>query len=64
MRTVSVDRKSLEKVLVPRPGEKPNGNTLLLITGGAEEYNIMSPGSLDLVLKKRKGFVKLALTTG
>ncbi|KAJ3206719.1 diacylglycerol O-acyltransferase 1 [Dinochytrium kinnereticum] len=61
---VSCDRKALERVLVPRKNAKPSGNALILITGGGEEYTYMAPNTMDLVIKKRKGFVKLALTTG
>ncbi|KAJ3372828.1 Diacylglycerol O-acyltransferase 2-like protein 6 [Allomyces arbusculus] len=40
------------------------GKALLLVIGGAEEATYIEPGTMDLVLKKRKGFVKLALETG
>eukprot|EP01060_Flectonema_neradi_P009627 TRINITY_DN16854_c0_g1_i3.p1 TRINITY_DN16854_c0_g1~~TRINITY_DN16854_c0_g1_i3.p1 ORF type:complete len:503 (+),score=81.76 TRINITY_DN16854_c0_g1_i3:45-1511(+) len=40
------------------------GNAALLVVGGAEEALDASPGTFDLVLKKRKGFVKIALLTG
>lgn len=40
------------------------GATIVIALGGAEEFKHLSYGSMDLVLKKRKGFVKIALTTG
>ena len=40
------------------------GNAALLVVGGAEEALDAAPGTFDLVLKKRKGFVKIALQTG
>lgn len=40
------------------------GTSVLLMVGGAEEAFYARPGSVDLVLKKRKGFVRLALRAG
>ncbi|KAJ3305063.1 2-acylglycerol O-acyltransferase 1 [Kappamyces sp. JEL0829] len=50
------------------------GTSMIIALGGAEEFRYMdfgkphhvltSPGTIDLVIKKRKGFVKLALATG
>ncbi|KAJ3302389.1 diacylglycerol O-acyltransferase 1 [Blyttiomyces sp. JEL0837] len=73
MAGVSVDRPALEALLVPPKDKKgevksianpKQGRAVLLIVGGGEEYTYMEPQTLDLVLKKRKGFAKLALTTG
>ncbi|KAI8609453.1 diacylglycerol-acyltransferase [Chytriomyces sp. MP71] len=64
---IGVDRKSLEYVLKerdPKDKSKAAGNILTLVVGGAEEFEYMQPKTMDLVLEKRKGFVKLALTTG
>ncbi|KAJ3341496.1 2-acylglycerol O-acyltransferase 1 [Entophlyctis luteolus] len=63
---VSVDRKSLEHVLTETDAATgaPAGNIVTLVVGGAEEFQHMEPGTMDLVLAGRKGFVKLALTTG
>ena len=63
---VSAERRSLEHVLKPQALSKGKGTgrALLLILGAAEEYTLLEPGTLDLVLHKRKGFAKLALTTG
>ena len=41
-----------------------DGSAILLAAGGAEESLLAAPGSMDLVLAKRKGFVRAALTTG
>lgn len=40
------------------------GTSVLIMVGGAEEAFYARPGSVDLVLKKRKGFVRLALRAG
>jgi hypothetical protein len=42
----------------------PPGTAMVLVIGGAEEFRYMKQGTMDLVLLKRKGFVKIALTTG
>jgi 2-acylglycerol O-acyltransferase 2 len=42
----------------------PPGTAMVIVIGGAEEFRYMKEGTLDLVLLKRKGFVKIALTTG
>ncbi|KAI9136567.1 diacylglycerol-acyltransferase [Paraphysoderma sedebokerense] len=38
--------------------------SLIIVVGGAEEAKYIEPNTMDLVLQKRKGFVKLALETG
>lgn len=40
------------------------GKCVALVIGGAEESILARPRTNDLVLKKRKGFVKMALETG
>ena len=40
------------------------GTAMVIAIGGAEEFRHMREGTLDLVLLKRKGFVKIALVTG
>jgi uncharacterized membrane protein YhdT len=52
-----LDSRSREK-------SSETGKVLLLVLGGAEEATHIEPGTLDLVLIKRKGFIKLALQTG
>ncbi|KAJ3339753.1 diacylglycerol O-acyltransferase 1 [Kappamyces sp. JEL0680] len=44
--------------------EGPPGTVMQITVGGGEELKYMEPGTLDLVMKKRKGFVRLALETG
>eukprot|EP01064_Diplonema_japonicum_P023260 TRINITY_DN336_c0_g2_i1.p1 TRINITY_DN336_c0_g2~~TRINITY_DN336_c0_g2_i1.p1 ORF type:complete len:476 (+),score=63.19 TRINITY_DN336_c0_g2_i1:38-1429(+) len=52
-------RGTLRKVLTGKPGD-----SALLVVGGAEEALDASPGTFDLIIKKRKGFVRIALQTG
>ena len=40
------------------------GNSICLVLGGAKEALDAHPGTADLTLKNRKGFVKIALRTG
>ena len=40
------------------------GNAVVIIIGGAEEALEARPQSYRLILRKRKGFCKLALQTG
>ncbi|KAJ3370770.1 Diacylglycerol O-acyltransferase 2-like protein 6 [Allomyces arbusculus] len=46
------------------PPSQGEGRALLICIGGAEESLRTTPGRIELVLHKRKGFVKLALHTG
>eukprot|EP00798_Chlamydomonas_sp_ICE-L_P004294 gene4294-14404_t len=55
----SVSRKSITNILTSGPG-----SSALLVPGGASESMLSSPGCMDVVLLRRKGFVRLALTTG
>ncbi|KAJ3170040.1 Diacylglycerol O-acyltransferase 2 [Irineochytrium annulatum] len=59
---ISCDRKALESAL--RPKDKSTGKAVHLVPGGGEEYLEMREKSIDLVLKKRKGFARMALITG
>lgn len=52
--------KSIEYVL----GKSNGGNVLVLSIGGAKESYNCRPGTHKIVLKNRKGFVKLALRNG
>lgn len=56
---ISADKKSLLNVWRKGPGE-----SVALVIGGAEEAVMTKPGTADLVLNKRLGFVKLALAEG
>ncbi|SCW03359.1 LAFE_0G08680g1_1 [Lachancea fermentati] len=53
----SVSRKNALKVL-------DQNFSICIVVGGAQEALTSKVGSADLVLKRRKGFVKLALETG
>ncbi|KAA6422675.1 MAG: diacylglycerol acyltransferase type 2A [Trebouxia sp. A1-2] len=55
---IDVSKTTLLKVL-----KKP-GRAVALAVGGAEESLLSRPHTLDLVLKKRQGFIRIALQTG
>lgn len=57
---VSASSKSIKWVLSNRNG----GNVGVLLVGGASESFYCRPGDYEILLKNRKGFVKLALKTG
>ncbi|EXJ65383.1 hypothetical protein A1O7_01724 [Cladophialophora yegresii CBS 114405] len=61
----SVSRESIENILSKggRNGEGM-GRAVTIVIGGARESLDAQPHSLRLVLKSRKGFVKLAIRTG
>lgn len=65
MGLASVSRESCENILSKggRNGEGM-GRAITIVVGGARESLDAKPGSLKLVLKKRKGFVKLAIREG
>lgn len=56
----SVSADSLKYLLCKNGG----GNIPILSVGGAAEAYYCKPGEYKLVLKKRKGFIKIALQTG
>ncbi|OLL26212.1 Diacylglycerol O-acyltransferase 2B [Neolecta irregularis DAH-3] len=55
----SVSRSSCEALLQRGPG-----NAITIVVGGAQESLLSKPGTLNLVLRKRRGFIKLAIRTG
>ena len=55
-----VSRDSLEFVLT----QKGAGHSIVLVVGGAAEIIDVWDDTYVLTLKKRKGFIKLALQTG
>lgn len=57
---VSVSANSLNYLL----GKKDGGNVVAVMVGGAEEAFYCKPGSYKVVLKNRKGFVKIAMKNG
>lgn len=52
-------RSSCLKILA-----RGSGSAIMLAVGGAYESLLSSPGTYDLCLKKRKGFVRVALQSG
>jgi hypothetical protein len=44
--------------------QRGTGNAVVIVVGGAAEALLCHPGATTLVLKNRKGFVKVALNTG
>ena len=61
MGAVSCDRSAMKRALDTRRG---GGSCMVIQVGGGEEFTYMTKNTIDLVLAKRKGFVKLALQTG
>ncbi|KAI4198539.1 MAG: hypothetical protein LQ346_002742 [Caloplaca aetnensis] len=61
----SVSRESCENILSKggRNGEGM-GRAITIVVGGARESLDAQPQTMNLVLKRRKGFVKLAIRTG
>jgi hypothetical protein len=56
----SVSRESCVHILT----KQGNGNAIQIVIGGAAEALDAHPGTVSLVLKRRKGFVRLALQHG
>lgn len=55
-----VDKANLMKILTNQVG----GQALVIFPGGAREGMYTQPKTMDLVLKSRKGFIKVALESG
>ncbi|KAG0303800.1 diacylglycerol O-acyltransferase 1 [Dissophora globulifera] len=55
----SVSKDSCESILRSGPGQ-----SITIVVGGAQESLAAKPGTLDLTLKKRMGFIKLAVENG
>jgi 2-acylglycerol O-acyltransferase 2/2-acylglycerol O-acyltransferase 1 len=61
----SVSRESCENILTKGGSDGEGmGRAITIVVGGARESLNAQPHSLRLVLKRRKGFVKLAIRTG
>jgi len=61
----SVSRESCENILSRGgPNKEGMGRAITIVVGGARESLDSRPDHLRLVLKRRKGFVKLAIRTG
>ncbi|KAL3263816.1 hypothetical protein ABHI18_001359 [Aspergillus niger] len=44
--------------------ERGMGRSIAITVGGSREYNIAKPGTMGIVIKIRKGFVRVAVETG
>ncbi|KAI9693879.1 MAG: diacylglycerol O-acyltransferase 1 [Bathelium mastoideum] len=65
MGLASVSGESIENLLSRGgPNREGMGRAITIVIGGARESLDAQPGRLKLVLKRRKGFVKLAIRTG
>lgn len=65
MGLASVSRESCENILTKGgPNGEGMGRAITIVVGGARESLDAKPYTLSLVLKRRKGFVKLAIRTG
>jgi 2-acylglycerol O-acyltransferase 2/2-acylglycerol O-acyltransferase 1 len=61
----SVSRESCENILTKGGSDGEGmGRAITIVVGGARESLNAQPHSLRLVLKRRKGFIKLAIRTG
>jgi 2-acylglycerol O-acyltransferase 2 len=65
MGLASVSRESCENLLSKGgPNGQGMGRGITIVVGGARESLETQPGTLRLVLHRRKGFIKLAIRTG
>jgi 2-acylglycerol O-acyltransferase 2 len=65
MGLASVSRESCENILSKGgPNKEGMGRAITIVIGGARESLDAQPHTLRLVLRRRKGFVKLAIRTG
>ncbi|CAG8288638.1 unnamed protein product [Penicillium olsonii] len=65
MGLASVSRESCENILTKGGSDGEGmGRAITIVVGGARESLNAQPNTLRLVLKRRKGFVKLAIRTG
>jgi len=55
-----VDKESIDWLLT----KQGRGNAIVIVPGGAEEALEARPGSHTIILRKRKGFVKMAIKYG
>jgi len=58
---VRLDRAPADPPSTLRAGP---GSSITIVVGGAAESLSAHPGTADLTLKRRKGFIKLAIRTG
>lgn len=55
----SVSKKSCERIL-----KKGKGSAITIVVGGATESLKAHPGTADLTLRRRLGFIKIAIRNG
>lgn len=55
----SVSKKSCERIL-----RKGKGSAITIVVGGATESLKAHPGTADLTLRRRLGFIKIAIRNG
>ncbi|CBX90391.1 similar to diacylglycerol O-acyltransferase 2B [Plenodomus lingam JN3] len=61
----SVSRESCQNILSKGgPNGEGMGRAITIVVGGARESLDARPGTIKLVLRRRKGFIKMALRTG
>lgn len=58
------NEKSIKYLLSTPPRSSYTGRATVLIVGGASESMESTPGTYRVIVKRRKGFVKLALKYG
>lgn len=59
MGVCSVSKRSCERIL-----RKGKGNAITIVVGGASESLSAKPGTANLTLRKRLGFIKIAFRNG
>jgi hypothetical protein len=57
-------KKKYKKILFVKNSIMSPSNAVVIVVGGASEAADAVPGKFDLTLKRRKGFVKLAIQKG
>lgn len=57
-------KESIKYLLSTPPSSSFTGRATVLIVGGASESMESTPGTYRILIKRRKGFVKLALKYG
>uniref|UniRef100_A0A8R1ECS7 Acyltransferase n=2 Tax=Caenorhabditis japonica TaxID=281687 RepID=A0A8R1ECS7_CAEJA len=61
---IDCSKESIRYTLSGEHRQKKKGNAIVLVVGGAAEALDAHPGTHELTLKSRKGFVREALITG
>ena len=61
MGCVTSDKQTFRQTLAKNGGK---GNALIVVVGGAAESMLVKPGTIQLILEKRRGFVREAIRAG